>query len=318
MDNTATTCSICGANGVFPHYEVKEMMFGLREKFDYFQCKNCHCLQLSDPPADMSPYYPDNYYSFNVNKEGKYVGFGGWLRKLYYRWSLFGPRFYRRHLGLDKFKIMVDLNLNQDSRIMDVGCGNGQGFLELLSYAGMTNLVGYDPYLEKDINYPTGLQIFKQDITAGIGEWDLITYHHAFEHLPNPLENLKQVERLLSDDGCCILRVPTVSSYAWDHYRENWVQLDAPRHFHLHSSESISYLASKAGLFLDQVIYDSGHLQFMGSEGYQNDIPLMEQRKPRGRDKWMYKLRKARYKREAKALNKAGRGDQAAFFLRKK
>jgi len=34
--------------------------------------------------------------------------------------------------------------------------------------------------------------------------------------------------------GWCVIRIPTVSSFAWEHYREQWVQLDAPRHFFLH------------------------------------------------------------------------------------
>lgn len=57
-------CRICGNNKNNKIYQVKEMMFGFRDKFDYFQCATCNCLQISEIPCEISKYYPDNYYSF--------------------------------------------------------------------------------------------------------------------------------------------------------------------------------------------------------------------------------------------------------------
>ena len=48
---------------------------------------------------------------------------------------------------------------------------------------------------------------------------------------------------LLNKDGVLLVRVPLSSSWAWEHYRENWVQLDAPRHLYLHSVKSMEVLA---------------------------------------------------------------------------
>ena len=45
------------------------MMFGLRDEFVYFECQECHYLQIKEFPKDMSIYYPDKYYTF-----GKYDG----------------------------------------------------------------------------------------------------------------------------------------------------------------------------------------------------------------------------------------------------
>jgi len=38
--------------------------FGLRDEFRYLECGACRCVQLVDVPADLSKYYPPNYYSF--------------------------------------------------------------------------------------------------------------------------------------------------------------------------------------------------------------------------------------------------------------
>lgn len=46
------------------------MMFGSRDKFDYLECARCDCLQIEEVPADLSQYYPANYYAFQRPMEG--------------------------------------------------------------------------------------------------------------------------------------------------------------------------------------------------------------------------------------------------------
>jgi hypothetical protein len=102
--------------------------------------------------------------------------------------------------------------------------------------------------------------------------------HHSFEHLPDPRETLQSVARILAPAGACMIRIPTVSSYAWKKYGVNWVQLDAPRHFFLHSVASIRHLADQTGLQLDKVVYDSSAFQLWGSEQYAQNISLLSER----------------------------------------
>jgi len=45
-------------------FVAKEMMFGFRESFHYFECSNCGCVQIVPIPDDIKKYYPTNYYSF--------------------------------------------------------------------------------------------------------------------------------------------------------------------------------------------------------------------------------------------------------------
>jgi hypothetical protein len=44
------------------------MQLGLREEFEYFECSKCGCLQIEEVPLDLSKYYPDNYYSYLVDR----------------------------------------------------------------------------------------------------------------------------------------------------------------------------------------------------------------------------------------------------------
>ena len=297
------------------------MMFGLREEFTYFECAQCGCLQIAEFPADMSGYYPDDYYSFNAYDGRKFKGFGGAFNRMKYSFLVSGGGALQKlagmFTGINDYYIFKGLKVYKNTRILDVGCGNGQSFLYPLAETGFKNLLGCDPYLKGPITYLNGLQIKNCPVLDLGGSWDIITYHHSFEHIENPAENLKKVFELLAPGGVCVIRVPTVSSFAWQHYRTNWVQLDAPRHFFLHSVKSMQKLAEITGLDLYKTVYDSNYFQFAGSENYLKDISLNMPR-PKGLITQVErKIKKYQYARRAKQLNAGGRGDQAAFFFRK-
>ena len=45
-----------------------------------------------------------------------------------------------------------------------------------------------------------------------------------------------------------MIRIPVMGTKAWNIYRENWFSLDAPRHLHIQTLESMEILSSKTGL----------------------------------------------------------------------
>ncbi len=308
-------CRICN-NLINNHiYEVSELMFGYRDKFKYFQCSKCKCLQIAEIPTDISKYYPPNYYSFTSDPFKKYENP---LKKnrVKFRdyYTVLGKGIFATAVKIlysrNRYKILSNLSLTRDSRILDVGCGSGW-YLYGLREIGFNNILGIDPYIKNDIIYKNGLKILKTAIHDLRAEWELIMYNHSFEHLHDPLENLHVVSKLLSKGGTCLIRIPTVSSYAWEHYREHWVSLDAPRHYFLHSVESMEILAKKSGLYLKDIIYESTEFQFVGSEQYLRGASLVSDRA-----KSMFtKSQKKKWRREAQKLNAEGRGDHAAFFL---
>jgi 2-polyprenyl-3-methyl-5-hydroxy-6-metoxy-1,4-benzoquinol methylase len=312
-------CRICLNSCDNKAFEFSEMMFGYRDRFDYFQCSRCGCLQITDFPADLSKYYPAQYYSFseinNINNRIKLL-----LKRLRNNYAILNKGVLGKLINLKyPFPFQYEyFPLSEDDAIMDVGCGNGSLLYEL-SISNLHNMIGVDPYIYGDIIYSNNLKIIKKYITDVEGKWNLIMFHHSFEHIPNPAETIEHVSKLLVKGGVCLLRIPTVSSYAWEHYRENWVQLDAPRHFYLHSVESIKRLADKAHLNLERVIYDSGPLQFWGSEQYIKGIPLeSEQSYNVNPSKSIFSDADIRhFERAARKLNLESRGDQAAFYLRK-
>lgn len=296
------TCRICGSQADHRTFRMREMMIGLRHPFSYFQCADCGCLQIGAVPADLARYYGEGYYSFRSDPRQQPAEL---MRTL-------ALQFLQTYFGQDRFTTA--------SAILDVGCGAG-GLLYGLREAGYTRLAGIDAYLPTDICYPNGLTIQRRTLAEldDARQWDLIMFNHSFEHMDHQEEVLRLVASRLTGDGVCLLRMPTVSSYAWRTYGVDWVGVDAPRHLYIHSLESIALLAERAGLVLVETRYDSFELQFIGSEQYRRDIPLLSQQSYlRNPQNALFSPEQIEeFRRRSAWLNAMRQGDSAAFYLRK-
>jgi SAM-dependent methyltransferase len=312
-------CRICGNSEGNAKYYLKEMMFGSREEFEYIKCVNCGCLQIREIPKNIGKYYPNNYYSFN-NKQSylrKYVS----LKRDQYlinNDSLIGKFLAKKYGSSDLYIWFKESNISIDDRILEIGCGDGI-LLKRLADLGFDNLTGIDPYILENKTYNNKVKILKQNIENLDDEFDFVMLHHTFEHMENPVHVLTKINHLIKLNKLVLIRIPVIDTLAWDEYKINWVQLDPPRHFFLHSIESIKYLADRTGFKINKIIFDSTAFQFWGSEQCKNDIPLNSENSyfinPA---KSIFKSEVVRqYERRAEMLNESRQGDQAAFYLEK-
>lgn len=321
MTENTHTCRICDNRAGNRAYPVREMMYGTGEPFTYFQCAACGCLQIDRVPDDLARYYPDDYLSFKdysrrarnpVRKMTETARARYWLQGR----GLLGRLIAAFMPEPDYARWARVAGIDFGSRILDLGCGNGKVLLRMMN-GGFTALEGADPFIAADITYPGNVRIRKaslDDLAAERGgAFDLVMMHHAFEHMDQPARVLKDVSGLLAPGGALLIRVPVADSYAWEHYRENWLQLDPPRHLYLHTQDSMKHLAAAAGLEIFAVEHDSTAVQFMESERYRRGLPMVGGPKL---EHLFTKAEKTGYERQTAALNSKGRGDQAAFYLR--
>jgi SAM-dependent methyltransferase len=314
-DHESGPCRICGNTADNTRHVAREMMFGTREEFAYIECSACGCLQIETIPSDLGRHYPANYYSMEVPLS-RHIPVIATLRRWtsWLRLQTVNPGWGKRR---ERFDWLRRAGVAYDSPILDVGCGRGR-LLHALHLDGFRNLTGLDPFVPRDLHYDNGIRVYRRSLGEMEGRYDLIMMHHSFEHMADPVGVLESVARLLADQGRVLVRIPLASSYAWRHYGVDWVQLDAPRHFYLHSRKSMSLLVDKVGLEIDEVVYDSYDLQFWGSEQYRRGIfhrsPQSHGENPKKRVFSRREIR--RFRRLSRKLNREEDGDAACFYLK--
>jgi len=298
------------------------MYYNTQEEFEYIQCSNCACLFLQAVPENMEKYYPDNYHCHHVSLQkrslmdkirthrdrevllGKKIGIGAFFNQ-------FKP-------APDLLKTLSFLKMNLNSRMIDIGCGSAALLIQLESM-GFKNLSGIDPFLPDELlSRDTAIKFNKGSAYDVQDKYDVIILNHSFEHMTDHLLLLNHLKTILNPSGKICIRIPVVGGFAWKKYKQNWFQIDAPRHLIIHSEKSLRMLARQTGYEVYKAIYDSEIVQFTRSEIYSKGISSVQFLSDYSGDlsRFFSEKQLADWKTQTSVLNREGKGDQAAFFLR--
>ena len=307
-------CRICNLEILNNPIEVKDRM-GTLESFSYLECNHCGCLQIEQCPKDISLYY-QNYYtdkkaaialSMQKNilwKIRALISFNGGYPII----DLISPNTILKWANIAKIK--------RSNKILDVGCGSGDILYEFHKH-GFKNLSGIDPMLIKK-NLPNRIK-FQRATVFDINErFDFIMLNHTFEHIWEQDRTLRKINEILKENGTLMIRIP-IKNKAFEEFKENWYQIDAPRHFYLHSPDSLKLLYERNGFEMFHSFYDSTFMQFVGSLEYKNNIDFNSTSAYRysKSSELFSKYELELLKEKAVKYNKENHGDQAVFFFRK-
>ena len=310
-------CPICNNEKENKKYVVKEMQQGLREEFEYIECSNCGCLYIKEIPSNISKYYDINYAP-HVHKNNAIDK----IKEKIYALYLSNNKIIKFIQGdnvtiTTKFwnSLSSEGIINKNSSILDVGCGDGK-FLSILKKGGFKDLTGIDLFIDEQ-HMKKGITIFQSSLEEfkPNRKYDVITSNHSFEHMDNQLKNLKCLENLVTPDGIIVIRIPVKSEPIWKKYGVNWFQIDAPRHFFLHTTKSFKILCSETNLIIQDIIFDSYDSIFINCEKYSRNICTCDK-------EWdtfeLSSEKTNQLKNEIRNLNKNNEGDQAIFVLKLK
>ncbi|MFZ4525539.1 MAG: class I SAM-dependent methyltransferase [Chlorobium sp.] len=125
---------------------------------------------------------------------------------------------------------------SQKLSILEIGCATGEllNFFHRSKGVSSDRLAGVEPDAE---SAAYAREIFGLTVSSSLsgeyaGTFDRIVLWHTLEHLHAINETLHNVASLLEPDGVLVLALPNPASSGANHYHENWIAWDAPRHLY--------------------------------------------------------------------------------------
>ena len=185
MEIKKRRCSLCDG-------EDTELMFQI-EPFNIVRCQRCG-LYYTDSIIEMGEakeIYSETYYTELCTSGSLYSK----LRSLI-------ARYIKR--GLFEFLLNRIMVYKSEGRILDVGCATGE-FLRIAREHGWeTSGVEFSQFTSNIARERSSLNVF----TGGVKEasykdkfFDVVTLWAVFSHLPDPVGDFLEINRILDNDG---------------------------------------------------------------------------------------------------------------------
>ena len=244
LDLDFVNCCICGDApyhllGKGEDYEYKTS----EDIFSAVQCDSCSLVYLNPRPAitEFETIYPPNYHAFEFSP--KQYGF-----------------VYKVRARLEANRTLKRCKeLEDNARILDVGCGDGF-HLNLLKQYGNKNwkLEGID--LDKravDAANKSGLKVHLgsvEEMQLTPDGYDLVFMIQTIEHVEKPSGVISAIYKLLKPGGKLVIVTDNTDSLDFKYFKNRfWGGYHFPRHWNLFNKRSLTKLAEKSGFKVEDL-----------------------------------------------------------------
>jgi len=214
-----------------------------RNTFELRRARSCEIIYVFPQPTPdaMSTIYPPQYEPFRFH-------------------TMRGPaRWGRDFLQFRKARAILKL-AGAHARVLDVGCGAGALLRQLARLRGGTNGLVANDFSSERLAPLRALQFqtlagAAEDLTTS-DRFHVVTMLQVLEHLPAPLDAVRNLARFLHPGGYLMVETPSIDG--WDaklFRRRYWGGYHIPRHFYLFNESSLRQLMNRAGLDVLEVKY---------------------------------------------------------------
>lgn len=211
--------------------------------FEAYQCDECGSVYLN-PRPDVSEFeriYPSEYHSLEFT--GEAFSFVHRVRS-----RLEAKRLLEYCKGAP-----------QGARILDVGCGDGF-HLELLRRYGDDSWVLEGVDVDRravEAAWVRGLAVHHGDLAhTELSEdaYDVVYTLQTVEHVANPAEFLRSINRILKPGGRLVVVTDNTESLDFTYFKSHyWGGYHFPRHWNLFNRSSLGRLARDSGFEVDEI-----------------------------------------------------------------
>ena len=221
-------CYLCGSE----EFSIRSDSVRGSEEINVLQCKNCSLVQLSD-----FSHIDESFYANSGMHGDEVQSISEWMLDTSTDDS-------RRAKELNNFCV--------NKKVLDFGCGNG-GFLKRIkkyssAIAGIELEKRVQDYYKNQINIFSSLNDVKT-------KFNLITAFHVVEHLKDPISVLRQLAKLLEENGKLVIEVPNSEDALLTLYESEVFKKFSywDQHLFLFNAQTLNTLATISGFSLIKI-----------------------------------------------------------------
>ncbi|OQY88332.1 MAG: hypothetical protein B6D41_10880 [Chloroflexi bacterium UTCFX4] len=271
-------CPQCGSSNSKVKLTGKDNMLGIGGLFYVSQCDQCG-LWIQNPALKqefLPRHYPDEYAPYSV-KEMTLSHSAIWFLKNHKGYNhlpqeLPSPSWLKRLEGKWVCGMQLFPDYVSNGRLLEVACASGNR-LALLRKLGWSECIGIE-YSETAARKARerGLVVHSgriEDTLREIPDYSLAVIVASFvmEHLENPFAVINQFSEKLGPGGQLIFSTLNINSLDFWLWRENWYNLDLPRHFTFFRKRDI-YKMLQERFQITGVFYQPAPNDYVGSARY--------------------------------------------------
>jgi SAM-dependent methyltransferase len=281
-------CPVCGSPGTVRYESLSDNLFGVAGSWTSRQCANadCGCLWLDPAPLedDLGLAY-QNYFT-HVDPP---AGPPSLARRL---WHDVKQGYLSRRFGYDipgktwkriasyvlqpfptRRESLETLGLHLDpvpgGHVLEIGCGSGATLVNLHELGWRAEGLDFDPAAGA-LARARGLRVRSGGLAdQGYPDhaFDAVGMVHAIEHIPDPLNFLREVRRVLAPNGQLVLITPNARARGLARFGASWLGLDAPRHVQVFTARALERVVREAGFRLEGVRTTARMAGYLHGEG---------------------------------------------------
>lgn len=227
MSKIKLNCPICGKSNAATYWAM--------HGYKLARCGECGMVWDHIPSENVLSQYNKSYF-INENPKGGYTNYFEGMR-------------INRRTFTERLK-RIQERLGKKGKLLDVGCALGDCLLEAkkLGWKEAEGLevadYAYKFAKNRKLNVHKGIlekAKFKEN------SFDVVTYQDVIEHIPDPIDELKKVKKILKKGGIVFLVTPDIRGLWHRFLGRLWYHYKPGEHIMYFSQDTLAKALKKAG-----------------------------------------------------------------------